>query len=111
MLEKLRVAKEAALDKKAKDVILFDLQGHSDTTDFHFVCSGESERQTKAIVEEITFQLKTQYQILPRQVEGKETAQWVSLDYGAFIVHVFLDSIRHYYAIEGLWEQHQAEFE
>jgi ribosome-associated protein len=96
---------EIALEKKAKRPIALDVSGMCDLCDVIIVCSGSNDKQTRAIAEAIEESLKKGPGIRPITIEGKQTGQWILLDYGYFIVHVFLDIIRDYYAIERLWPQ------
>ncbi len=102
------IAKEAAIaaaDKKAQRMVLLDLRNASDLCDFQLVCSGDNDRQTRAIAEAIQDRLKQQHGVLPLATEGKQTGQWIVLDYGSTIVHIFFAPLRDYYAIEELWPQ------
>ena len=101
-LEIARQAASAALDKKAGRLVLQDLRGQSDLCDFQVVCSGENDRQTRAIADAIEDQLKKAGS-RPVAVEGKQTGNWVLVDYGSVLIHVFLDSLRDFYAIETLF--------
>lgn len=102
-LELAKIAATAAADKKAKRMILLDLKGRSDLCDYQFICSGESDRQTKAICESIEDALRIEGKTKPYAIEGKINGNWILLDFGALSVHVFLDQLRDYYALEQLW--------
>jgi ribosome-associated protein len=98
----LRIAIKAAQDKQAAEVTLLDLQGLGAFTDQFIVCSGLSSRQVDAICDEIEEQLRrVGVRVLHR--EGKAGAEWMLLDFGSFLVHVFTERARHYYDIERLW--------
>jgi ribosome-associated protein len=98
----LRIAIKAAQDKQAVEVTLLDLQGLGAFTDQFIVCSGLSSRQVDAICDEIEEQLsRIGIRLLHR--EGKAGAEWMLLDFGSFLVHVFTERARHYYDIERLW--------
>jgi len=97
-------AAEAATDKKAKRLILLDVNPFSDMCDLQLICSGESDRQTKAIADSIHKTL-AQDGIKPQNTEGNQEGQWILMDYGRFNVHIFFDYLRDYYAIESLWPQ------
>jgi ribosome-associated protein len=95
-------ALNAALDKKALDVVVLDLR-HSDAfTDYFLVCSGRTVRQVKAIVDEIEKQLRS-VGTRPSHVEGYQNGQWVLLDCFDFVVHVFTQDMRRFYDLERLW--------
>lgn len=100
------IAKEAALaaaDKKALRPVLLDLRGISEVCDFQFICSGENERQTRAIADAIEERCKKLSGVRPVAIEGKQTGNWILLDYGSTLVHIFFNNLRDYYAIEELW--------
>ena len=94
---------DAAGRKKAEDIVALDLRGISTFTDFYVICSGSSEPQLKAIVEEIQDVLRKEAQVRARRVDGFPYSQWVVADFGEVIVHVFHESKRHHYALEDLW--------
>ncbi|MEO8520508.1 MAG: ribosome silencing factor [Acidobacteriota bacterium] len=95
-------AVRAALDKKAADVVVLDLRETPAFTDFFVLCSGNSQRQVKAIADGIEDALRTA-KIRPAHVEGYERAEWVLMDYFTFIVHVFTPQTRAFYSLERLW--------
>ena len=101
-LELAKGIRLAALDKKASNPVILDLRGKSDLCDFQVVVSAESDRQTKAICEGIDVKLKSGG-VRCLAAEGKQTGQWILMDYGSVIVHIFTTEVRHYYAIEELW--------
>lgn len=92
-----------AADKQAEDVIALDLRGISTFTDFFVICSGGSEPQLKAIAGEITDRLRTEHGLKPAAVDGYPMSQWVVLDYGSVVVHIFHQSKRDLYSLEDLW--------
>jgi ribosome-associated protein len=94
---------DAAASKKAEDVVVLDLRGISTFTDFYVICSGSSEPQLKAIVEEIQDVLREKANLRARRVDGFPYSQWVVADFGDVIVHVFHESKRQHYALEDLW--------
>jgi ribosome-associated protein len=98
-----RVISEFAADKKAIDVAELDLRGVLGYTDFFVVCSGNTDRQTKAIHDGIHMGLKKEYGVLPRRVEGLAEARWILMDYLDVIVHVFTPEAREFYRLEQLW--------
>jgi ribosome-associated protein len=95
-------AVRAALDKKAADVVVLDLRGTPAFTDFFVLCSGQSQRQVKAIADGVEDALRTA-KVRPSHVEGYERAEWVLMDYFTFIVHVFTPQTRTFYSLERLW--------
>src|SRR3954462_8925923 len=92
-----------ASDKVAHDIRVFDLRGIVSYTDFFVICSGGTERQTKAIHDGIHQELKDKHGLLPRRVEGVTEARWILMDYLDVIVHVFTPETRAYYRLEQLW--------
>jgi ribosome-associated protein len=94
---------EAADRKKADDVVVLDLRGISTFTDFYVICSGSSEPQLKAIVEEVQDVLREEAGVRAHRVDGFPYSQWVVADFGDVIVHVFHESKRQHYALEDLW--------
>jgi ribosome-associated protein len=97
-----RIAAIAA-DKKALDVRVIDLRGIVSYTDFFVVCSGNTERQTKAIHDAVYQELKDSDRLLPRRAEGEREARWILLDYLDCVVHIFTPDAREYYRLEQLW--------
>jgi ribosome-associated protein len=95
-------AVRAALDKKASDVVVLDLRDTPAFTDFFVLCSGNSQRQVKAIADAVEETLRAA-KVRAAHVEGYERAEWVLLDYFTFIVHVFTPQTRAFYSLERLW--------
>ncbi|MDM8552078.1 ribosome silencing factor [Desulfobacterales bacterium HSG2] len=93
---------KAVLGKKAFNVVAFDVHELTSIADVFIICSGRSNRQVTAIAESIQTVLKKS-QIKPLSVEGEKEGQWVLLDYGHVIIHVFYESVRKFYDLEGLW--------
>ena len=94
---------EIASDRKAIDIRVIDLRGIVGYTDLLVVCSGNTERQTKAISEAIHQRLKDDHGLLPRRVEGDREARWILMDYLDCVVHVFTPDARSFYRLEQLW--------
>src|SRR5512134_1460786 len=95
-------AAEAALDKKALDVIILELGELTVIADYFVICSGESTTQVKTIAEFIEHEL-TRKGIMPIGREGLRFSHWVLLDYGDVIIHIFEKETRAYYGLEKLW--------
>jgi ribosome-associated protein len=93
---------ELAADKLAVDVVVIDLHDVIGYTDFFVICSGNTERQAKAIHDGIHQGMK-EGGVLPRRVEGLNEARWILMDYLDVIVHVFTPDARDYYRLEQLW--------
>lgn len=101
-LERVREAVAAAEDRKALDLKLLQLEKVTDFADYFLICSGTSERQVQAIADAVQEKLR-EHRVRPLHVEGYNRAQWVLLDYGDLVVHVFQEEPRRYYALERLW--------
>src|SRR4051812_18115644 len=100
--ERICTALRAASDKKALDIVVLDLREVASFTDYFVITSGTNIRQVQAIADDVVEQLKKQGTRAAR-VEGYKTAEWVLVDYGDFIVHVFEDKARRFYDLERLW--------
>lgn len=92
-----------ALEKKGLDLRLLEISELSSLTDYLMIVTGRSDRQVQAIAEAIRLGLKKDHEILPLAVEGMSEGRWVLLDYGEVMIHVFQESVRHFYDLEGLW--------
>ena len=93
----------AVLEKKATDVVILDVRGMTSYADYFVVASGESDRQVAAMAEAVTGKLKHEEQVTPFGSEGQETGNWVLLDYGEVVAHLFFAEVRSFYDLEGLW--------
>ena len=96
-------AARAAAAKKAADTVVLDVGDVLSITDAFVITSGSNRRQVLTIAEEVEAQVKAVDGPAPLRIEGQADAQWVLLDYGDFVVHVFLDEVRRYYDLERLW--------
>lgn len=92
-----------AEDKKAADLLELDLREVLGYTDWFVICSGNTERQTKAIHDGILEGLKHEHGVLPRRVEGLTSADWILMDYLDVVVHIFTPATREFYRLEQLW--------
>ena len=95
-------AVQAVLDKKGADVVVLDLRNTPAFTDFFILCSGNSQRQVKAIADAVEEALRAA-KLRPAHIEGYDRADWILMDYFSFIVHVFTPQTRSFYALERLW--------
>jgi ribosome-associated protein len=98
----LQTAARAAADKKAFQIVGLEVGDLTSYTDSLLICSGASDRQVAAIAGEVQRQLKDAGR-RPLHVEGESHADWVLLDYGDFVVHVFTEERRTYYGLDNLW--------
>ncbi len=98
----VKLAVQASLAKKAEELCVLALGELSGFTDYFVVMSGNSSRQNTAIADGIEGELR-KTGLRPLSIEGRETAEWVLIDYGSFVVHVFSPKARDYYSLEKLW--------
>lgn len=98
-----RACAVAAADKKAENPVLLDLRGVSGFTDFFLICSGTSEPQLKAISSSIRESIREKFGQRPHAEDGYPASQWVVLDYGDVICHLFHGEKREFYDLENLW--------
>jgi ribosome-associated protein len=92
-----------AADKKAIEIVELDLRGVLGYADYFVICSGNTDRQVKAIHDGIHMGMKQEHGLLPRRVEGLPQAHWVLMDYLDVVVHVFTPETREFYRLEQLW--------
>jgi len=100
--DKLRLTANAAIDKRARDIVILCLKGLTAFTDYFFICTGDNTPQIKAIVEHIEGQLKN-HRERPLGIEGLTQGRWVLMDYNDVLVHVFDEETRMFYNLEKLW--------
>ena len=101
--EMIDLITDYAQGPKAVDLVVLDLSGASAFTDAFVIATGRSDRQVKAIHDSIHQGMKNEHAMLPNHVEGLAEANWVLLDYGDVVVHVFTPATREYYRLETLW--------
>ena len=89
-------------DDKAEDVVEIDLRGRSDMADYMVICQGRSSRQVASMSEKLVDRLKQDLGIISK-IEGKETGDWVLIDTGDVIVHIFRPEVREFYQLEKMW--------
>ena len=94
---------QIASDRKAIDIRVLDLREVVSYTDFLVVCSGNTERQTKAVHDAVHQELKDVEGLLPRRAEGVREGRWILLDYLDCVLHVFTPEAREYYRLDNLW--------
>jgi ribosome-associated protein len=89
--------------KKGERVIILKLKGLTDLTDFMIICNGRSQKQNKAISDDIQRQVKKEFKSAPLGVEGTQYGDWILLDYVDFIIHIFSPEMRGKFSLEKLW--------
>ena len=99
----VRLAIEAAQNKKAAGITVLDLSGVGAFTSYFVICTGFSHPQMQAICTEVEEQLYKELNRSPEHREGRANSEWALLDFGSFIVHVFSEQARRYYDLERLW--------
>lgn len=99
----IQLALHLASEKKAADTRVLDLREIASFTEFFVITTGANRRQVQAICDEINEQLKKQLGSRPVRIEGYSGAEWVLMDYGDFIVHIFNNEARQFYDLERLW--------
>jgi len=98
-----RLCREFADNKKAENIVILDVRKLSSVTDYFVIASGTSEPHLRAIVDEITEELRGEHGLRPRAVDGTVHGAWVVLDYFDVIVHIMRHDVREHYDLEGLW--------
>ena len=98
-----------AEDKKARDIVVLDLRKITDIADYFVICSGDSDTHVRAISEHIIQELKKLKEKY-WHYEGNKHAQWILIDYGNVVIHVFDAPTRHYYDLERLWGDAEVVF-
>lgn len=101
--DEVKLAITCASEKKAFDIVAIDLREIASFTEFFIIVSGANQRQVQAISDEIGEQLKKQLNSRVIRIEGYSSGEWVLLDYGDFIVHIFEQKARDFYDLERLW--------
>jgi ribosome-associated protein len=97
------LCRELADNRKADNIVILDLRKLSSVTDYFIICTGTSEPHLRAIVDEITEQLREMHALRPRAMDGAFRTAWVVLDFFDVIVHVMRADVREHYDLEGLW--------
>lgn len=100
---RVRLAVEAALDKKAFDVDVLAVGELTSIADYFILTSASNERQAQAIADNVLSRLQEEMRVKPLMVEGTTPGRWILLDFGDFILHVFTEDCRRFYGLERLW--------
>ena len=102
ILEQVRRAALATSEKKGEELLILRLTALTEFTDYFVISTGNSTRQTQAMADEVTARLK-EIQVRPLHTEGYATGEWILIDYGTFVVHLFTREARRFYDLERLW--------
>jgi ribosome-associated protein len=102
--EKAFQCAQAALDKKAYDLVILEVSALTSVADYFLICTGRSDIQVQAICRAIEESL-AKVGTTPLAIEGFTHGQWVLIDFGDVVVHVFYETVRQFYNLEGLWAQ------
>lgn len=102
-LDLARLIVDVMEDVKAEDIVLLDLRPDTVLADFFVICTGNSDRQIRALTENIRQEIKDRTGKIPFNVEGTPASGWMLMDYSNVVVHVFDDEVRDFYDIQGLW--------
>jgi len=103
----VEAAVHAAEEKKAAEMTVLRLADITSFTDYFVICSGTSTRQVQAIVDSVVETMKKKFALRPLNTEGYPNGEWVLVDFGTFVVHVFTETSRRFYDLERLWRDAQ----
>jgi ribosome-associated protein len=95
---------QAALDKKAYDLVILEVSAFTSVTDYFVICTGRSDIQVQAICRAVEESM-AKVGIKPLAIEGFTYGQWILIDFGDVVVHIFYETVRDFYNLEGLWAQ------
>lgn len=104
-LELARYIVDLITDQKGENVLLLDIRDISILADYFVIASTTSDRQAKAILDDIRDKVKQNTDTRLLHIEGEATTGWVLMDYGDVVVHLFSEEMRNYYDLEGLWQE------
>lgn len=102
-IEYVNIVAQEISDTKGQDLKILDLRPIVSFTDYFVLATGNSDRHVQALADKVRLRLKKEYQLLPLTFEGYDQGQWVLLDYGDFVVHLFQPDFRDYYALDEFW--------
>lgn len=102
--EQALVAARAIDEKKGTDIVIQDVSDLLNVTDYFVICTAANNRRVDAIAEEVEEQLFKDFGIKPVSIEGLDESEWVLMDYGPIVVHIFQPGPRDYYRLEQLWD-------
>lgn len=99
----LKMIYDAIIEKKGEEVLCLDVRKNTYLFDYLFICSVESDIQAKAVVDNIYTKVKNEFKRIPQSIDGEEKGNWVIMDYGDIIIHIFNPIKRIYYNLESIW--------
>ena len=102
-IELARFIVDSVEDKKAENIVLLDLRPDAIIADYFIICTGNSDRQLRALADNVREQVKERFSKLPASIEGTPESGWMLMDYGDVVVHLFQEEKRRYYDLEGMW--------
>lgn len=102
--ETVKAICQALAEKKGKDIEVLHIEKLTEMTEYFVICSAGSTTQVKALADNVEWHLKYDHDIMVDHVEGYESAQWMLLDYGCALVHIFMPEARSFYNLENLWK-------
>jgi len=102
MIDAMKIAVNAADDKKAHDLVALDISEIASFANYFLLCTGDSSRQMQAIADEVEQRLKA-FGVRPSHIEGYQNAEWILMDYIDLVIHIFSKNARIYYDLERLW--------
>lgn len=103
--EMIRLAAQAIYDKKGQNILGIDVKGISSLTDAFLIAEGSVPQHVKALADEISRRVEKTYQLTPIHVDGLQEGDWIVLDFGDLMIHLFVPELRQHYALEELWHE------
>lgn len=103
--EQALVAARAIDEKKGTDIVIQDVSNLLNVTDYFVICTAANNRRVDAIAEEVEERLTKEFGVKPVSIEGLDESEWVLMDYGPYVVHIFQPGPRDYYRLEQLWAE------
>lgn len=101
----VETAVKSAFEKKGEDITIAQMNNVTILCDYFIIITGNSRPHTRAIASHIELTLKEELGIVEKKIQGKSQGGWILMDYGTVVIHVFLDNLRSYYDLEGLWKE------
>lgn len=105
--EQVKYVCEALIEKKGREIEVLHVEQLTSLTEYFVICTATSTTQVKALADHVEWRMKTDHNMMPHHTEGFESAQWILLDYGGVLVHVFMPEAREFYKLENLWKDGQ----